>query len=155
VFDALKAERPDIIIPEVNWEKNYQTPLPKDQIFFSSLLKHCIGGINVASTISLELCMFDKPAINVGYNPPGMDIYPYNYTRFYSFDHYKPIVESGAIEVAYSEDELVVLLKEAIDNPDKCKNQRKNLIDNFFEGHLGANVLDNFGQSIDCILRTH
>jgi hypothetical protein len=144
VFDKLKAERPEIIIPSVDWEKNFQTPLIEDQIFFSSLLKHCIAGINVASTISLELCMFDKPAINVGYNPPGKDIYPYDYTRFYNFDHYKPIVESEAIEVAKDEEEMLQLLKDAIQNPAKKKGERAQLIHHFFEGKLGEEVIYEF-----------
>jgi hypothetical protein len=155
VFDALKAERPDIIIPEVNWEKNYKTPLPEDQIFFSSLLKHCIGGINVASTISLELCMFDKPAINVGYNPPDKDIYPYNYTRFYAFDHYKPIVDSGAVQVAANEDEMRRYLREAIEYPFNYQNNRKALLHNFFEGLSESNVTDNFAQKISLIAQGH
>jgi hypothetical protein len=155
VFDALKAERPDIIIPQVNWEKNYQTPLPEDQIFFSSLLKHCIGGINVASTISLELCMFDKPAINVGYNPPNKDIFPYNYSRFYAFDHYKPIVDSGAVQVAANEDEMRRNLLEAIEHPLKYQTNRQALLQNFFEGLSGNNVTDNFVQKISFIAEGH
>jgi hypothetical protein len=144
VFDALKAERPDIIFPEVKWEKSFQTPLPEDQIFFSSLLKHCIGGINVASTISLELCMFDKPAINVGYNPPNKDIYPYNYTRFYAFDHYKPIVDSGAVQVAANEDEMKVLLINAIDTRGEYSLLRTNLIESMFHGKPDNKVVSNF-----------
>jgi hypothetical protein len=144
VFDKLKVERPDIIIPPVDWDKNFQTPLMEDQIFFSSLLKHCIAGINVASTVSLELCMFDKPAINVGYNPPGKNIYPYDYTRFYNFDHYKPIVENGAIELAKDEGDMLQLLKEAIDNPSKKKEERAKLVLSFFEGRLGEVVIQKF-----------
>jgi len=88
--------------------------------------------------------MFDKPAINVGYNPPGMDIYPYNYTRFYSFDHYKPIVDSGAIELAKDEEEMLQLLKDAIYNPSKKKVERAQLTHNFFEGKLGKEVIHEF-----------
>jgi hypothetical protein len=152
VFEELKKKRPDIIIPNVQWEKNYQTPLEDDQIFFSSLLKHCIAGMNVASTVSLELCIFDKPTINIGYNPPGKDIYPYNYTRFYYFDHYKPIVDSGAVEVASNENELAYLLNEAIINPGKNSEKRKALINNFFEGLHGTNVIFKFKSSINEIL---
>jgi hypothetical protein len=144
VFTHLKTRRPDIIIPDVDWEKNFQTPLPVDQAFFSSLLKFCIAGINVASTVSLELCMLDKPAINVAYNPPGKNIYPYNYTRFYSFDHYKPIVESGAIELAKDEEEMLQLLKDTIQNPTKKKKERAQLIHHFFEGKLGEEVIHEF-----------
>ena len=144
VFEKLKLERSDIIIPEVRWEKNFQTPLIEDQVFFSSLLTHCIAGINVASTISLELCMLDKPAINVAYNPPGKDISPYNYTRFYSFDHYKPIVESGAVELAENEEEMLKLLISAIENPAKRKTERERLIHAFFGDKLDEAVTDEF-----------
>lgn len=144
VFDALKHKRKDIIIPNVEWEKNFQTPLESDQAFFIALMKNCIAGINVASTISLELCMLNKPAINVGYNPPGKDIYPYNYTRFYSFDHYKPIVDSGAVQVAKDEEEMRLFLEEAIQNTDNFSAERSALVDAFFEQQLGEIVKDNF-----------
>ena len=144
VFDALKHKRKDILIPNVEWEKNFQTPLESDQAFFIALMKNCIAGINVASTISLELCMLNKPAINVGYNPPGKDIYPYNYTRFYSFDHYKPIVDSGAVQVAKDEEEMRLLLEEAIHSPENYSNKRSALVDSFFEKKLGEIVKENF-----------
>ena len=97
--------------------------------------------------------MLNKPAINVGYNPPGKDIYPYNYTRFYSFDHYKPIVDSGAVQVAKNEEEMRLLLEEAIQNPEKFSPDRSELVDAFFEKQLGEIVKKNFikviSQSID------
>jgi hypothetical protein len=148
VFDNLKVERPDIIIPPVDWEKNFQTPLIEDQIFFSSLLKHCIAGINVASTVSLELCMFNKPAINVGYNPPEKNIYPYDYTRFYNFDHYRPIVESGAVQVARDENELLEFLVMAIKQPKYYSEFRTKMVNSMFEGRIGVNVVENFVSTI-------
>lgn len=152
VFEELKAGRPDIIIPDVQWERKFQTPLIEDQIFFSSLLKHCIGGINVASTVSLELCMFDKPAINVGYNPPGKNIAPYNYTRFYSFDHYKPIVDSGAVQVAPNEEAMEELIKEAIEVPSKYHAERMALLETFFENRLGTDIPENFEKILHAII---
>ncbi|MCB9201622.1 MAG: hypothetical protein H6604_01050 [Flavobacteriales bacterium] len=148
VFDELKEKRKDIIIPKVAWEKKYQTPLIEDQEFFIALMKNCIAGINVASTISLELCMLNKPAINVGYNPPNKNIYPYNYTRFYSFDHYKPIVDSGAVQVAKDENEIEDLLREALINPSKLEKERKQLIADFFENIKWKDVINNFMQQL-------
>ncbi|MCO6164199.1 hypothetical protein [Flavobacterium sp. NRK F7] len=144
VFSELKTRRKDILIPEVDWEPNFQTPLISDQEFFVSLMKNAIAGINVASTVSLELCMLNKPAINVGYNPPDKNIYPYNYTRFYSFDHYKPIVESGAVQVAINEAHLKKLLKNAIENPEEYGIERQKLIADFFENNLSQSVKENF-----------
>lgn len=148
VFDQLKNIRPDIIIPNVLWEKNYQTPLIEDQKFLTSLLKYCILGINVASTISLELILMNKPAINVGYNPPEKNIYPYDYTRFYNFDHYKPIVESGAILLAKNEDEMGKMIKDSIQNPNLNSLQRQKLVKQFFEDKLDSVVIQNFIQAL-------
>lgn len=155
IFDELKEKRKDIIIPNVDWEANFQTPLVLDQEFFVSLMKNCIAGINVASTISLELCMLNKPAINVGYNPPNKDIYPYNYTRFYNFDHYKPIVDSGAVQVAKDEMQMDLFLKEAINTPEKYSKERLALVNSFFEKQLGDVVKNNFIKYITKIINAN
>ena len=55
---------------------NWLTPLREDGALWSNMLRYCDVGINVASTVSLELFMFGKPTINVAYNPPGVDIAP-------------------------------------------------------------------------------
>jgi hypothetical protein len=152
VFDELKEKRKDIIIPDVKWEKNYQTPLMEDHKVYVSLLKNCIAGINVASTVSLELCMLDKPVINVGYDPPGKDVYPYDYKKFYSYDHYKPIIESGAIDLAENEKEMERYLIDAIINPKKKRKERERLTTSFFEGRLDDSVIDNFISVINDII---
>lgn len=152
VFDYLKTERKDIIIPEVKWELNFQTPLMEDNAFYISLLKNCVAGINVASTISLELCMLDKPVINVGYDPPNKNVYPYDYKKFYSYDHYKPIVESGAIALAYNEIEMESYLREVLVKPEKRKKERAQLIFNFFEGRLDDSITTNFVDVINEIV---
>jgi hypothetical protein len=95
-FEELKQRRPDILFPPVPWEAAWLTPRFDDTYLLTNTLRHSSVGINVASTISLELCMFDKPVINVGYNPPGSDAGMIDYLRYYKFDHYRPLVESGA-----------------------------------------------------------
>jgi len=155
VFDALKERRPDIIIPRVAWEPNFQTPLEEDQLFFTNLLRYCELGVNVASTISLELLMFDKPAINVGYNPPGRNIYPYDYARFYQFEHYKPIVDSGAVEVAWTPAEMANLIDANLKEPLRLSGKRKQMINTFFEVANGRDRLrsfDYFEKTFDVML---
>ncbi len=80
--------------------------------------------------------MFDKPVINVGYNPPGTDKALVDYARYYEFDHYRPIVESGAVEVAYSEADLRHRLVESLLGPEKRRAQRTALIRRFFQNSL-------------------
>ena len=131
-FESLKARRKDIIFPRVEWEPEWLTPKYEDSKALVNTLRHCAVGINVASTISLELCMFDKPVINVGFNPPSVAEAEVSYARYYEFDHYKPVIESGAICLARSEQELREMILECLRNPAARSHERRMLISEMF-----------------------
>lgn len=135
-FDELKQRRGDILFPKVEWEQAWLTPKFEDSYDLVNTLRHCAMGINVASTVSLELCMFDRPAINVGYNPKSVDEAELSFAEYYGFDHYKPVVESGAVQVANSENELANMIRSALANPGERSPQRKQLIKNMFGSTL-------------------
>lgn len=135
-FEQTKRQNPDILFPEIPWEPAWLTPKIEDAYLLTNTLRHAAVGINVASTISLELCMFDKPAINVGYNPPGLDISELDYGRCYEFDHYRPVVESGAVRVTRSASEMRSVLREALTNPRADSGRRRALIKKMFDGML-------------------
>lgn len=145
-FDEVKQRNPDVLFPAVPWEPAWLTPMASDIPLLTNTLRHAAVGINAASTVSLELCMFDKPAVNVGYNPPGMDISPWDYSRFYRYDHYRPVVESGAVKVASSEEEMARLIREALAHPSEGSLQRRALMDKMFgaslDGRCGDRVAD-------------
>ena len=131
------------------------------------MLRHSALGVNIASTVSLELAMFDKPVINVGYNPQavadvanvagaaglagvtdvsGVDITPIDFATYYEFDHYRPVVQSGAVSVAWTEDEMRDLLIGGLTEPDKDSHKRKAFIRTMFgdtlDGKSGARVAE-------------
>ena len=144
-FDEVKRRNPDILFPHIPWSPNWQTPKLEDAWLLTNMLRHAAVGINVASTVSLELCMFDKPVICVGYNPP-IDIYPKDYRLYYSFDHYRPVVESGAVRVAWSEEEMKTLLADALTIPQRDSENRAAFLRQMFgdtlDGKSGARVAD-------------
>ena len=146
-FNDLRNRRPDILFADPIWEPKWLTPKKEDSIELVNALRHCVLGINVASTISLELCMFDKPVINVGFNPPSVQIDELSYADYYAFDHYKPVVESGAVEVARNRDDMGKLIQDALNSPNKRTVQRKELINRMFgstlDGKSGSRVADN------------
>ncbi len=146
-FDELKNRRPDILFPKIAWEAGWLTPTSEDSYALVNTLRHAALGINVASTISLELSMFDKPVINVGYNPASVPKNVVSYSDYYSFDHYQPIVESGAVQVAWSSGEMKTLISQALRNPQARSEQRKNLINKMFgttlDGKSGSRVAQN------------
>jgi hypothetical protein len=97
----------DVIFPRVLWTERWLTPLFEDLSVYSGMLRHASLGINVASTVSLELLLFKKPVINLGFDPPGSKLpHSMRYERHLVFDHYRPVTESGAVMVARSEKEL-------------------------------------------------
>jgi hypothetical protein len=145
-FDALKSRRKDILFPTVEWEDAWMTPRYEDSYALVNTLRHCSLGINVASTISLELCMFDKPVINVGYNPPSVDQGELRYADYYEFDHYKPVVDSDAVQVAWSEDDMRRLIIECLVNPADRGLHRKDLIGRMFGTTLDGNSSKRVGE---------
>lgn len=130
-FDELRARRPDILFPQALWIEGWLTPTEDDNRMLTNTLRHVEAGINIASTISLELCMFDKPVINVAYDPPGMSV-RVPYARYYEYDHYRPLVESGAIQLASTPAEMKTLIHEALTNPSGRRRERRALIDGMF-----------------------
>lgn len=131
-FEELKRRRPDILFPDIAWEREWLTPRFEDSFALVNTLRHCALGINVASTISLELCMFDKPAINIGYNPASVDPSELRYADYYEFDHYMPIVESGAVEVAVNAEDLRGRVEKALREPGERSEMRSSLLRKMF-----------------------
>jgi hypothetical protein len=131
-FEQIKERRKDILFPEARWLEAWLTPTENDNRLLTNTLRHVDGGINVASTISLELCMFDKPVINVAYDPPGMNSVPVPYGRYYEFDHYRPLVESGAVQLAQSPEEMRAKLRAMLVDPAAGSAQRQGLVRSMF-----------------------
>ena len=95
---------PDVVFPDVKWDEQWLIPAYEDLSEYTSCLKHCAMGINPASTVSLELMMFDKPVMNIGFDPPGSDLpRAYRWSRHIDFDHYRPVADSGGVMVAWSQ----------------------------------------------------
>ena len=145
-FNEIKSRRRDILFPSIDWEPEWLTPKFEDSYALVNTLRHCAVGINVASTVSLELCMFDKPAINVGFNPKSVPESELAYSNYYEFDHYKPVVESGAVQVATDLGEMRSLIRESLNDPQARSGQRKDLLTDMFgptlDGKSAGRVAD-------------
>ena len=147
-FNALKKKRKDIFFPKIDWEQNFLTPTRKDVVLYSNMLFHCDIGINIASTVSLELCMFNKPVINIGYNPPGMDIAPRDFAEYYQWEHYKPISDSGAVSIAWKEEEMKGYIIDSIEHPETKSDMRQKLIKIFFGPYLDGMAYKRISKKI-------
>ncbi len=151
-FEEFRRRNPDVLMPQVHWNPRWFTPEPEDAAMLTNTLRHAAAGVNVASTISLELCMFDKPVINIGYNPPGAGkgarkgarkgagkgtgTVPVDFLGFYDYEHYRPVTASGAVDVVTSEEKLEKSLLSALTRPERQSEARKKLTQRFFGEHL-------------------
>lgn len=86
-------------------------------------LRYCDLNINYSSTLSLEAILLDKPVIN--YIEPNMPIYDY--------DHYRPLVEAGAVKLVSSNPiDLTKAINEYLNNPSLDRENRKKIADVYF-----------------------
>jgi len=147
-FEDLRNKRKDIIFQKVPWEPNHLTPLKSDLKLFTNTIRHVSLGINVASTVSLELAMFDKPIINVAYNPPSLDEEQLKYVDYYDFEHYKKIVNTNAIQLVKNKKELKTWIYTFLEDSNIRSEDRKFLINSFFDGELDGSAHIKLAQTI-------
>jgi CDP-glycerol glycerophosphotransferase (TagB/SpsB family) len=81
--------------------------MPEHQKHLGDTLCHADVVVNVASTISIEACIFDTPVVNINFDGPDESAYVKSARRYYSFTHYVNITRRGAVRVATSPGELV------------------------------------------------
>ncbi|HMM80929.1 MAG TPA: hypothetical protein PKC65_12995 [Pyrinomonadaceae bacterium] len=147
-FDDLRRRRRDILFQKVRWNAEWLTPAPEDSFALVNALRHASVGINIASTISLELCMFDKPVINVGFDALEENDCEMRNALFYSYEHYRPLVESGAVQIAYSIEEMRILLRNELRDPKKRQGERRQLIAQMFGKALDGHAADRIAAKL-------
>jgi hypothetical protein len=140
-------EHPGVVFPPVLWEPRWQMPLREDLQIYSNLLRHAAAGINAASTVSLELLMFDKPVINLDFDPLGTDLpWDMGFERHIRFDHYRPLAKSGAVMVARSTDDMRRMIEVALREPQSGERERSRfLVETFgdtLDGAAGLRVAE-------------
>jgi hypothetical protein len=81
--------------------------MPENQKHLGDTLFHADVVVNVASTISIEACIFDTPVVNINFDGPDASPYVKSARRYYSFTHYVNITSRGAVRVATSPEDLV------------------------------------------------
>lgn len=105
-------------------------PTPEDVQFLANLTYYADLNINVASTMTLDFAIHDKPVVNIAFdvhNPPIFGVPLWNY--YYQFEHYRPVVEIGAARIARSPDELCQHVNAYLEDPSLDREKRKRLVE--------------------------
>jgi len=123
-YDGVRRDFPELCWAPPVWHHargadwSQALPTRADVDLLANLTRHCDVNVNLASTMTLDFGLHDRPVVNVAFDvaspPPfGLPIWDY----YYRFDHYRPVVELGAARFARSPTELAEHLRAYLDDP--------------------------------------
>ena len=164
--DEVEAYREFAGVPHVIIEKPFRSTvtvadglaidvMPEHQRHLGDTLSHADVVVNVASTITIEACIFDTPVVNIGFDGPEEEPYVRSATRYYKFTHYVNITNRHAVRVATSAAEMVAAVARYLGDPSLDADGRRQVVRDqcqFTDGHSAARVtaavIDELGGSI-------
>jgi hypothetical protein len=100
--------------------------------------------VNVASSFTIDACIFDRPVVNVRFDAAPK---PYlgSVRRQYDTDHYAFVVRSGAVRVVDSPRMLIDAVKRYLADPSLDRANRERLVRDLcyrVDGRSGARVAE-------------
>jgi hypothetical protein len=127
-------------------------PLPADVPFLANLTRHSDLNINVASTMTLDFALHDRPVVNVAFDlsePPPLGL-PLQ-DMYYSFEHYRPVVELGAARIARTPAEFADHVNAYLADPSLDRENRRRLVELEVElpvGRASSRILATLGRLV-------
>jgi len=110
-----------------------------------ALLKRASAVVAPASTIAIDAAAVDTPMIGLGFDGHRTLPYEQSVRRMFDFTHYRPLMQTGAIELALSADDLVRELKAYIADPSLRRDARRRVVEElltFDDGRAHTRVMD-------------
>jgi hypothetical protein len=118
--------------------------MPEEQACLISSLVHAEACVNIASTMTLDAAILDRPVIGIEFSSePGCprDIL----YEEYGAEHYLPLVRSGGLRVARRWSDLLALMRQAICHPGQDHEKRVRMVETecgLVDGRAGERVSD-------------
>ncbi|MBA3355397.1 MAG: hypothetical protein H0U18_05545 [Pyrinomonadaceae bacterium] len=135
-YSNVRRNYPELIYLQPTWlhtepgDWSRVMPLLEDLQFLANLTHYADLNVNLASTMTLDFAIHDKPIVNIAFDvaspPPfGKPLWDY----YYRFEHYRPVVELGAARFARSPEELVTHIDAYLENPSLDRDNRRRLVE--------------------------
>jgi len=134
-FGSVRRDYPELLVCQPRWEKLHPNnwsqvvPCPEDVAFLANLTAHADLNINMASTMSLDFGIHDKPVINVAFDVGDPGPYRLPLHEYYDWEHYQPVVKMGAVRLARSPQDLSNHMHAYLENPALDREGRRRLVD--------------------------
>jgi hypothetical protein len=135
-YQEVLRDYPEMIYAQPDWVHTCQgdwsqtIPLPQDVQFLTNLTQYADLNVNLASTMTLDFALRDKPVVNIAFDvadPPPHGIALWDY--YYQFEHYRPVVEIGAARFARSRAELARHVNDYLADPTLDQQARHRLVE--------------------------
>jgi hypothetical protein len=132
-YATVRQRFPEVVFSPPRWStgEGWQHFLPsaEDVRLLANLTQHCDLNVNTASTMSLDFAIHDRPVVNLAidmhdpplYGGPLRDVY-------YQFEHYKRVVDSGAVRVAANREDLARHVTDYLSHPELDREERAALV---------------------------
>jgi hypothetical protein len=135
-YEGVRKKYPELIFAQPAWlhtePGNWARCIPKaeDVQFLANLTQHADVNLNLASTMTLDFAIHDRPVVNVAFDvsDPPPDGRPPLWEYYYRFEHYRPVVEIGAARFARSADELAEHINSYLENPALDREARQRFV---------------------------
>jgi hypothetical protein len=143
-FEAVRQRYPELIYSKPEWvsatvaDWARAIPLPSDAALLTNLAHHSDMNVSVASTMTLDFVSHDTPVVNIAFDiadPPYFKHSLWDY--YYRFEHYRPVVETGAALFSRSADDLVNHVNMYLANPKLHQENRRRLLEAEFDVPIG------------------
>lgn len=130
-YRALQARFPGLValdLPQVI-NSGLQWALPDDEmVWLASLLRRADVSLTVGSTLAIDAALCDTPVIGVAFD--GLHRLPYarSIRRAYDYTHYTPLVETGGLRLAESEEQMIELVNRYLADPELDHEGRASIV---------------------------
>lgn len=132
-FDSLRERCPGILISRP-WEYDAQrfwwfTPSVEQLALLSNTIRHSDVGLNVASSLTLDFAVLDKPVVNIGFSGIDGNHASHYVADCYRSHHYGHVLRSGAVPVARSFGEALSHVNRYLEDPAAGCGARARLVE--------------------------
>ena len=151
-YDDVRRDFPELIFAAPEWLHPQSgtwagiIPSPNDVQFLANLARHADLNINLASTMTLDFAIHDRPVVNIAFDATEPPIFGKPlWEHYYRYDHYRPIVEIGAARFARSREELADHVNAYLENPALDREERRRLVELEVAlpiGQAGKNIVE-------------
>lgn len=92
-------------------------PTQQDMYGLAETMLYSDVVVNIASTTTIDAACLDTPVVNVAFDGFKEKPYEESCRRYYEYEHYKRVVNTGGFKISYSIDELVQHIQLYLDDP--------------------------------------